>query len=1226
MPGAEGAQGSGQAQGQDGGDILREELARLLDAGGGAPDAGDALDVLWIARLSGLEPVDPRQLGGNGTDPRPAPVPTDPEPPVPPADRPTPHPGNPSARLHLPDGGTNGGGTTPPRPGGAHTVRVAQPRALAQPLSVARALRPLRQTVPSPYARALDVDATAAASGDTGLFFPVLCPAPERRFSVDLLIDTGTTMTVWHRLADELRTLLARHGAFADVRAWALHTDGPEPTLAPFRRVARGTGGAGATRRWRQALTDPTGRRAVLVLTDGVGPSWYGDELPAALAGWSRRRPVAALQVLPSRLWHRTALRTAPVRARGTEATRATIEVRSSGPLPGIARGRAGAAGRTRIRWLPVLEVSGDWLAPWARLVSGATTDWTPLEAVPLTGADRPGRGTEADEPTHPATLIERFEEGYLPESFRLLRLLAAAPLSLPVMRLIQRTMLPASTPMHLAEIFLSGLLVRRTPAEPGEDPDSVLYDFRDGVREALLDRLTRTESRRVLRQVMDGVSDRVAATLGGVTDFPALVAGADGGPGGRELPAESRAFAEVAVAVISGAGGDYAEVAERLRRTVAPTEPVPEEGEGEKRRRGVWPFSRRRARDVEVAGAGREAEVVLGGARVPSQIPLRPWFYGLRLEAGADVMNVLTRGMPEEAKRYPILHTATCVIEGARGVGKTTVAAVCAEALAPQFTMVRWIRAHSREALMEDLVDLAHDLGISRPPGGVFPSSLLDGLHDYLRAHPGWLLIYDDVNPESFTLDIRRTGAPTTLWRPPERYGSLLVTLREGTEWLWPHETVTLSELRREAALEYLREALDSHRGDLWDRSAELADLIDVVGTHPLTLTRLVSSLTAGGVPVARHVQEELASSPGVNRFLRSFVWITRGGEFLGTGVAVRPGVVLTTAVKPSRDVLHVHRLGGKDLRVTDHTMRGGTGPTVGVLHVDGDDLTAAPLAYRDDDPAVAVWHTWPERGAKVPGVRLSPAGSEVVVPPPGTALIDAEGRLRSMVARVVDDGTTRIDVTHELIEDLVSGHSERVAMFREMREEMRRAPLIYLSYARAPVDDPLELEFFGDLLRELQELVQGPVMPADFSEGMHGDEDWQERMKDALAGAQVFVPLYSPDYFSSQRCGMEWDAFSRRQTEEGRLAMVPVVWAPVPRAQLPRAVRGVPYRTWYGGGSGYPRDGLMSLYENKPRDYRRLAGSIARHIVEVALGENRLSPCDPSLFDDLRNAFEDR
>ncbi|MDV9175727.1 hypothetical protein R6V09_37135, partial [Streptomyces sp. W16] len=93
-------------------DILREELARLLGASG-EPEAGDALDALWIARLSGLAPVD-WSLLGNGVDPTapppttdPPPTPTDPDPgqlPVPP---------EPLAQLHLPGGGN---GTASARP------------------------------------------------------------------------------------------------------------------------------------------------------------------------------------------------------------------------------------------------------------------------------------------------------------------------------------------------------------------------------------------------------------------------------------------------------------------------------------------------------------------------------------------------------------------------------------------------------------------------------------------------------------------------------------------------------------------------------------------------------------------------------------------------------------------------------------------------------------------------------------------------------------------------------------------------------------------------------------------------------------------------------------------------------------------------------------------------------------------------------------------------------
>ncbi|GAA3978802.1 hypothetical protein GCM10022232_08340 [Streptomyces plumbiresistens] len=1030
--------------------MLREELARLLDVEG-APDAGDALDVLWIARLGGLDPVD-WSLLGDGTNPTAVPPPADPPPPAPQDDHPVPDrdPDIPTARFHLPDGTDS---NAPARPGGARTVRVAQPQALPEALVLTRALRPLRQTVPSTRARTLDIDATAAASGDSGLLLPVLRPAAERRFSVDLLIDTGTTMTVWHRLAGELRALLTRHGAFADVRTWALRTDGPEPGLAPFRLGARAVSPA---HRWRQALADPAGRRTVLLLTDGVGPAWYGRELPDALADWSRDRPVAVLQVLPSRLWHRTALRAASVRARGTEAGRATLEVRSSGPLPGIARGRAGAADRARISWLPVLEVSGEWLGPWARLVAGRTTDWVPLRAAPLTVAERPGPANPADEPSTPAAWIEHFEEGYSPEAFRLLRLLAAAPLSLPVMRLVQRTMLPSSTPMHLAEIFLSGLLVRRTPMEPGEDPDSVLYDFRDGVREALLARLTRTESQRVLDRVIDGVSERVAATLGGVTDFRALVVTAvEGGGGldGLELPEGSRAFAEVALAVIGGVGGDYAEeVAAKLARgrvrdedaAVAVADRELEEGEELRRSRRPWVSSwvesltERAARalarrlvgtamkipeveglmDEQPAGADHDMETVAIRlrARAPRRLPRLPTpFIG---RDTSHVVEVLLRGRPSNGK-YPIRGTSTCVIEGAPGTGKTVLAIQCAGQLATRFTMVRWLRAHSWQTLLQDLTSLAEDLGLdpAEVPAG--------GLRAYLKEHPGWLLIYDGVTPETFRLHVQ-DDVPPDVWRlPPKGYGSVLVTFSEAASWPGGQvERLVLDDFGPDEARSYLKQALADHRGELWDREVELDDLVDVAGTNPLVLSQLVRSLAAGRKPVDRHVQQALMRRPEVERFLPSLVWITGGDTFLGTGVVVGPNEVLTAApiVSDRAPTAVVHWQGGQEgvFRYYDRP----DVPGLRLLELRGSVLpTAASVAEPDSRATVATWLAAEEQGARP---RLRPLSGGPRPLPLGTALIDARGSLCSLIESSAS-GTTAHHVTRELLDSLRTRSAKR-------------------------------------------------------------------------------------------------------------------------------------------------------------------------------------------------------
>ncbi|MFD8725438.1 SAV_2336 N-terminal domain-related protein, partial [Streptomyces sp. NPDC059629] len=562
---------------------LREALADLLSSDGGGPLPEDLADVLWISRLAGLEP-----LPTDTPAPRQAPIgrknPADrmPPPPVledfrtdqpddmladgrPPDASPRlgQQPGEPHVGLYaLTDDGPMEG------TGPARLVQVTRPSALSEPLALARALRPLRQSVDSTGPSCLDEEATVQATGEARRLLPVWRPAKEPRFSVDLLVDTGATMAVWHRLAVELYTLLERHGAFADVRCWAMNTDTSVPRLAPFhRRPPFDMPAAAPARHWYRPIEDRTGRRLLLVLTDGVGPAWYATELPAFLTRTSADRPAAALQVLPRRLWHRTALHTAPVEASVADPTRPVPAFRSNAALPGIPKGARGARDRAAVRWLPVMEAKGSWLAPWAELTAGRSSGWTPVLAAPLQGVSRSRRPVRAQE-WSAQEQVTRFRSGSSPDAYRLACYLAAAPLSLPVMRLVQRAMMPGSGQTDLAELFLSGLIERRVGPSPSGDPDDVVYDFRDGVRHELLAELTRGESLHILEQVVAKVSRRVAATFGGVLDFRALavLTGVSGNAtSGRRLPDQSLPFAEVAVAVLSGLGGQYQTLARQL-------------------------------------------------------------------------------------------------------------------------------------------------------------------------------------------------------------------------------------------------------------------------------------------------------------------------------------------------------------------------------------------------------------------------------------------------------------------------------------------------------------------------------------------------------------------------------------------------------------------------------------------------------------------------------------
>ncbi|KIF00797.1 hypothetical protein PL81_39150, partial [Streptomyces sp. RSD-27] len=138
-----------------------------------------------------------------------------------------------------------------------------------------------------------------------------------------------------------------------------------------------------------------------------------------------------------------------------------------------------------------------------------------PAAPVPLPATARP-----------PRELVHRFRSSAAPGAVQLAVYLSAAPLTLPVMRLVQRTMLPDSEPSDLAEVLLSGLL-RRSGA-----PSGPWYEFVPGVQDVLLGPLGRDEAALVLKHC----SEYVLAHFGrGVRNFPALaVSQLTGAPAGE--------------------------------------------------------------------------------------------------------------------------------------------------------------------------------------------------------------------------------------------------------------------------------------------------------------------------------------------------------------------------------------------------------------------------------------------------------------------------------------------------------------------------------------------------------------------------------------------------------------------------------------------------------------------------------------------------------------------
>ncbi|MFD0432063.1 hypothetical protein ACFQ60_47280 [Streptomyces zhihengii] len=216
------------------------------------------------------------------------------------------------------------------------------------------------------------------------------------------------------------------------------------------------------------------------MLTDAVGPAWYGPSLPAFLACQTSKRPAAVLHVLPRRLWHRTAVPTENVDARITDPARPVLQFRTRHLPPPLQTSPEQAMRRRRalggcLSW----KFTAHGL-PWAEHLGGRSSSWVPMLATP--SAMCPDLAEEESGASTPQERVARFHAGSTSMAFRLACYLAAVPLSLPVMRIVQRELVPRSEQTDLAQLFVSGLIERREQQQSGQDPDDVVYDFRPGV------------------------------------------------------------------------------------------------------------------------------------------------------------------------------------------------------------------------------------------------------------------------------------------------------------------------------------------------------------------------------------------------------------------------------------------------------------------------------------------------------------------------------------------------------------------------------------------------------------------------------------------------------------------------------------------------------------------------------------------------------------------------
>ncbi|MFC7527712.1 SAV_2336 N-terminal domain-related protein [Actinoplanes sp. GCM10030250] len=528
-----------------------ERLLAVLEAAGVRLTPAEVAEAIWLAMrvdvsgaIPGPEPpaerpaTGPAPPGDTATErvdvrlPKPRPAEPAAEPREAPRDEPVERDPGGAAPLGL-----------DPVPGWPLLLRSAA--ALPDSGRVLRALRPLKRSTRTGHRVTIDEDATARQIAERRVWTPVWRPEANRWLHLTLVLDQSSVGGVWTRLGHELRVVLERLGAFRTMR------------VVNLRLREDGTFGGSLS-----SLADRTDAQLLLVLSDCVSGPWHSGEAARLLGRWAARAPVAILQPLPERLWSRTGIDPVPGRL--------------SAPRPGAPAANYGFVSALRRRpWpekvfpVPVLEIEPRWLRPWANLVAGRAVGGIDAMVVPV-AEDLPlTRPPELAPDLPPGELpapgaarreaelrVSRFRGGATAPAYQLARYLSAAvPLNLAVMRVVQAVMVPDSGPSHLAEVLYSGLL---EPVPMGARAgDEQHFDFRRGIRDALLGTLDHAEAGRVLAEVSSYVERHLERTG---ASFTAVVAAP---VGSLNFPALRQPFARVRTEVLRRLAGDQETVAE---------------------------------------------------------------------------------------------------------------------------------------------------------------------------------------------------------------------------------------------------------------------------------------------------------------------------------------------------------------------------------------------------------------------------------------------------------------------------------------------------------------------------------------------------------------------------------------------------------------------------------------------------------------------------------------
>lgn len=433
------------------------------------------------------------------------------------------------------------------------TIPFSVPAATAIPhrRAISRALRFLNRKVPSKMKKVLDRVKTIEQSAEEEFCIPVLKPALQRWLDVVLVVETSPGYGIWQKTIKEFKNLLLLQGSFRNVKCWYANYERERLVFCSQQGSIRSP----------KELILLSGDRLIIILSDCVSAAWSDDAWTKWIKYWGKYHPTTVLQMLPPSFWRRTAL---------GNMDSVWLDAKVSGFANHTLNQQSVWHSESATPWeedeidtfpLPIATLDPYALEIWAKGIAGISS--SSLAGVGVQESNYPFRSSSGSEDNSYSSeqLFEQFMASASPTARRLAALLSAVPIQLPIIRLVQRSLLATeSNAVHIAEIFFSGILHK---TNDHLDPEKRLYDFEPGLRAKFRETLPKQEIINVIDRISIYIARRVGVSL---DDFRAMLF-VPSDSLGSPLASEISEFARISKETFQGLGKEYADFIEKLQQ-----------------------------------------------------------------------------------------------------------------------------------------------------------------------------------------------------------------------------------------------------------------------------------------------------------------------------------------------------------------------------------------------------------------------------------------------------------------------------------------------------------------------------------------------------------------------------------------------------------------------------------------------------------------------------------